>query len=114
MPRRPPALFQPSRPSSPRRRPAPGAAPPCRLLHLALLHEARLREAPWLEANRQMSVSATTKRWVFWCFIVLVLAGGAYVFRGRIVYLFTPAISTLSNIAYYENSAQTWKNTSWL
>jgi cephalosporin hydroxylase len=81
---------------------------------LALLHEARLREAPWLEANRQMSVSATTKRWVFWCFIVLVLAGGAYVFRGRIVYLFTPAISTLSNIAYYENSAQTWKNTSWL
>jgi cephalosporin hydroxylase len=61
-----------------------------------------------------MSVSATTKRWVFWPLIVLVLVGDAYAFRRRVVYFFTPAVSTLSNVVYYENSEQTWENTSWL
>jgi cephalosporin hydroxylase len=61
-----------------------------------------------------MSASATMKRLVFGFLIVIVLVGDVYAFRDRIVYFFTPAISTLSNMAYYENSAQTWENTSWL
>jgi cephalosporin hydroxylase len=61
-----------------------------------------------------MGAAARTKSLVFLFLIVLVLAADIYVFRGRILYLLTPAISVLSNIAYYENSKQTWENTSWL
>jgi cephalosporin hydroxylase len=61
-----------------------------------------------------MGACARTMRPVFLFLSVLVLAACTYVFREPIIYLFTPAISTLSNIAYYENARQTWGDTSWL
>jgi cephalosporin hydroxylase len=61
-----------------------------------------------------MDTSGRTKRLMFGFLIVLVLAADVYRFRRLILHLLTPAISTLSNIAYYENAPQTWEETTWL
>ena len=51
---------------------------------------------------------------LFFVVALLVVAGGMYRFRNRILLMLTPAVNSASNIVYYGNSERTWKNTSWL
>jgi hypothetical protein len=56
-----------------------------------------------------MDNSTKMKRLTFGVFAFLVLAGESYLVRHQIVYAITPAVGTISNIVYYENSTRTWR-----
>jgi cephalosporin hydroxylase len=54
------------------------------------------------------------KKLILFIVAVLVLSGEAYLLRRYVLYMFAPAIIEATNVLYYENYQQTWKNTSWL